>query len=270
MAEGESGEGAPAAAASKWYESALQVPENRGLAELKGWKGPDDAFTSYRNLERLKGVPENELLRIPKADDEAAWEAFHARLRPEKPEGYGDELAPAEGAADLRALAHKYGLTQRQAKGLAGELAALTKGHSEAQEARLEAAREADLGALKTEWGAEYEANIQAGQRARKHLGWDEPTMDKLEQALGLRGTLELAARIGRGIREDGMPGGQAAGGGQVAAEPFGLTRTAALARFNQMNADPAFKARLMSADKKTRLEAVEERRRVAQIAFDE
>lgn len=264
----------PAAAngASKWYEATFRDPENRGLAELKRWGGPDDLATSYRNLERLKGVPENELLRIPKPEDAAGWEAFHARLRPAKPEDYDlGEHAPKEGQTDLRPLAHKYGLTPQQARGLAGELAQLVQAQTGTQATQREASRTADMAALKTEWGGEYDANIEAGKRAVKHLGWDEKKIDALEAALGTRGTFELAARIGRGLREDGMPGQtQLAGGGQQS-EPFGLTPQAAQARLKQMQADPAFQARLYNTtDKAVRLAAMAERDKIGAIAYPE
>ncbi len=256
---------------SKWYQQVLKDPENQGLAELKRWGSPDDAFTSYRNLERLKGVPEHELLRIPRADaDEATWEAFHAKLRPEKPDQYDlGELAPKEGQTDLRPLAHKYGLTQRQVKGLASELQQLTSAQLEQQAAQRAASADADVATLKSEWGPEYDANIAAAQRAAKHLGWDDATMDKLEQALGTKATLELAARLGRGLREDGMPG-QTQTNGSAAAEPFGLTPQAAQVRLKQMQADPAFTARLYSPDQAVRLKAMDERAKVLALAYPE
>lgn len=266
MAEQDQGQGAQggAPAASPWGE----LPQDlSGFVQNKGWSSPADALKSYVNLERLRGVPETELLRIPKEGDTEAWNAVYGRLgRPESPDKYDlGDLAPKEGQLDLRPLAHKYGLTQQQAKGLAADMAQLAGGHSEqAEQARAQKV-EADVAALKREWGAEFDANVEAGKRAVRALGWDQAKLDKLEDALGTREVYELAARIGRGLREDGFAGQQGPQGGS--AQPFGMTREAAGARLAQMQADPAFQARLYHADKNVRLEALRERTAIANIA---
>jgi hypothetical protein len=255
------GSGAPAAAPNPWGELPADLS---GFVQNKGWQSPVDALKSYVNLERLRGVPETELLRIPKENDAAGWDAVYGRLRPGKVEDYGIEGADAE----LLAKVHEAGLSKQQAQRLAEYLGTRAKTAQEQSEQAKAQRQEADMAALKTEWGGEYDANVEAGKRAARALGWDAATIDKLEDALGTRGVYELAARLGRGLREDGFAGQQGPQSGQSL--PFGMTPQAAGARLQQMQNDPAFQARLYHADKGVRLEAMKERDAIASLAYPE
>src|SRR4051812_22872278 len=68
-----------AAANAPWYGGVADA-ELRGFAELKGWKSPDDALVSYRNLEKLQGVPPERLLKLPEKADDPAWSEIHGKL----------------------------------------------------------------------------------------------------------------------------------------------------------------------------------------------
>lgn len=252
------GQGQPAAAPNPWGELPSDLS---GFVQNKGWSSPADALKSYVNLERLRGVPETELLRIPKEGDAQAWDAFYGRLRPGKAEEYGVEGVDPE----LLSKVHEAGLSKQQVQRLAAYLGERGKASAEQAEQARAQQQEADVATLKREWGGEYDANVEAGKRAARALGWDGDTMDKLEGAMGTRFVLELAARIGRGLREDGFAGQQGPQGGS--AQPFGMTREAAGAKLAQMQADPAFQARLYHADRTIRMAAHAERDAVARIA---
>lgn len=263
--------GAPAGQPQDWTGGLSQ--EHRGFVETKGWKDPGSLLESYRGLERMLGGPREKLVRLPDSDaDKDGWNQVYSRLgRPETPDQY--ELPPVQvgdGQVDLsgdfRAMAHELGLSKSQAKGLAekfgGKLAAL---HQQSEEQRA-AQVEADLGSLRREWGGEYEANVAAGQRAVKALGWDVPTVEKLEGALGTKGLFQLVARIGRGMGEaDFVEGGA---GEADARGAFGMTPAAARAKYDAMMGDPEFQKRLLSEDPTIRRAAIAERQRLAIVAF--
>lgn len=259
MAE-QGAQGAPAAAGD-WLSGFSA--ENRGYVENKGWKDPGAMLESYRVLEKVRGVPAERLLKLPEKDDDAAgWGEVYGRLRPGKVEDYGIEGADPE----LLSKVYEAGLSKRQAQALATYLGERGKAAQAkaAEERGLKA--ETDLAALRREWGQEYDANIQAGQRAKQALGWNDETLDKLEEALGTRGALELAARIGRGLSEDGFAGPREPQGST--AQPFGMTRSAALAKYSELMGSPEFQKRLMSEDPAVRRAAVNERQRLALVAF--
>ena len=47
--------GAPATNTQETWYSGLPE-ETRGMVEIKGWKGPEDAIQSYANLEKMLGA----------------------------------------------------------------------------------------------------------------------------------------------------------------------------------------------------------------------
>ena len=73
--------------------------DQKGLVESKGFEKPSDLISAFGSLEKLKGVPHNELLRIPNkslADDPEAWNEFYAKSgRPKTAEEY--EIPKQEG-----------------------------------------------------------------------------------------------------------------------------------------------------------------------------
>lgn len=81
----------PAPAAS-WMDSLGD--DQKGYVENKGWKDPAEVLSSYQNLEKLRGVPEEQLLRWPdNPDDPEAMAPVYAKMgRPEAPDQYTNIL----------------------------------------------------------------------------------------------------------------------------------------------------------------------------------
>lgn len=102
---------------------------HKDLVTAKGWKGPDDALTSYSQLETHLGAPPDRLIRLPEAskiDDAFRADVFKrigysAPAAPEKWEDYGIQAtdgSPPEYAAHMGKLAHSLGITKAQMDGL--------------------------------------------------------------------------------------------------------------------------------------------------------
>lgn len=259
---GEQGGQQAAEQPNPWGMDSLQT-EDRGWIELKGYKGTADLVRAHRGLEKMLGGPRDRLLKLPEKDDAPEWGEVFGRLgRPETPDGY--ELQGAD--AELLARAHAAGLSKRQVQALAGYLGERGKAAQEKQEAERAERADADVLALKREWGAEFDLNVQHGKRAVQALGWDEQTIEKLEEALGTKATYQLAARIGRGLAEHSFVQGDNAAAD--ARGGFGMSVAAAREKFQSMAGDPEFQKRLMSEDPTVRRAAVQERERIAQLAF--
>ena len=63
--------------------------DTAGYVQNKGWGTVPDVVTSYRNLEKLLGVPKDQIIQLPKAEDKEAWGQVFNRLgRPEDPKNY--------------------------------------------------------------------------------------------------------------------------------------------------------------------------------------
>lgn len=221
-------------------------PDIKGFVELKGFKDPGAIAESYRNLEKLHGVPKERLLKLPeKMDDEAGMaEVFNRLGRPEKPEGY--ELKPLEQqnkdlAAWLRKEAHGLGLTKTQAEKFA---AAWVKQASEALAAETKASETAaaeslqqQQAKLKEEWGAAFDQNSKQVADMKRALGMDEETSKLFDQALGVDVAAKflhsIITKFGVQLGEDSFRG---EGGGS---NGFGiLSPAAAAAKLDQLKGD--------------------------------
>ena len=205
----------------------------QGFVQNKGWKGAGDMLTSYRSLEHLQGVPENQLVRLP-ADPDNVEEVsnFHRRLgRPDKPEGYElPKVEVPEGQENVlepafRKAAHEAGVSQKHASALynwyVGHAATLA---TQNQEAHDQQAQLAEM-ELKTEWGGEYEANMAHAKRFASVFGLSEDWLSQIEDAAGTKGLYQGAAKIGRAISEHQFVGGETP---EEGAQPFGMTPQAA------------------------------------------
>ena len=219
----------------------------QGYVENKGWKGADQMLDSYRNLEKAMGAPGDQVLHLPKnAEDAEAWGKVYSKLgRPEDASGYelnGPEVP--EGSLDLTpdlaSWAHEAGLSKTQAQSIFEKYnGRMEQAVQEHENQRLEQAS-ADEAALRKDWGGAWEENVAAGSRFRQKFGINDATMNKLEDALGFRGVLELAAEIGRGLGEhQGMPSGEDSGAGSQ----FGMTPAAAKAKIADLFLDDKFKS---------------------------
>lgn len=153
-----------------------------GNLQTHGWDTLDapaaaaQLSKSYWELQKLQGVPADQILKLPKdAADADGWKAVWRRLgAPEKPEDYtfegvdlGDETAAFTDT--IRNVATKHNAPKGLVQDVAAEVAKHLKGRQDASTSEAAAANTANLEALRREWGAGYEANrIEAADFAGK------------------------------------------------------------------------------------------------------
>ena len=266
----ETGNPTAPAAAPAWYapegidqSTASQLGE---LVKAKGWKGPADALLSYQNLEKVFGADKaGRTILAPKSDDDAeGWNSLYNRLgRPESADKY--ELPVPEGddgsfAQAVAPVLHELGLTNKQAKGLA-------EWWNETSGKRIEMERESFLNrseeeftALRREWGAAADQNIELAKRAVAKFGADAgidaDSLERLEEAIGT-GPMLTSFAEGTFVAAEGTTGGA-------------LTPQAAKNKIAGMFADQEFMARYMNRDEKIRAGAIEEMMRLQRMANPE
>lgn len=185
------------------------------------------------NLQALIG--KKGVLPPGEKDGPEAWERYYNQLgRPARPEqyqfqkpqgyaGYSDEFANA-----YRDVAHKNGLTARQAAGMHDWFVTSALEAEQAGASRSRMDGDALDQALRQKWGGQYDAMVASGRRAAKTFAPPE-ALDELEQAIGGPALMELFANIGERMREDGLIGG--------GASSFNMTPEQAKAEIAKMDA---------------------------------
>lgn len=227
-----------------WYKS-FQDADARGFAEVRGWKSPEDTVKSFQNLEKLLGSKANAVM-IPGegATDEERAAFFEKIGRPGSPDNYAvpDALKEDATVKGFAAEAHKLGMTSSQFEGVMKFVAEQGAAQAATTNAQRDAAAEADMDALrKDNPGIKYDQLLEHGRRAVQSFGLDQPTLDKLESAMGTRGMLEFMAKIGASTAETPFIDGQRSGG---APSP-----EAARIEFEGIKKDQAFMKKWMAGD---------------------
>lgn len=240
-----------------WY-SGVQDESLRGLAELKGWDNPEKALNSYRNLEKLTGLPPERLLKIPEPDDAAGMAEINKRFGwapPENVDGYDvqfPEGTPEGYSKGVKELLHKHGIPAEKAKAVFSEVFALQAQEAASAEQTLQVAHDTDMAKLKSEWGGNWDELAQLADRAQKELapkmGLDEGLLSVLTDVLGPARTLRMFAGLGSSMGEAKFVEGNAAA-------PSAMTPDAARARLQQLGQDRDWFKRFESGDVNARAE---------------
>jgi len=262
--------GAPAA--PSWY------PESeRGYVESKGWKGPEDLYKSYRELERIQRTPRDRILELPEKYDDSDslgkfLEALHERTggrigRPAKPEGYeATDIDPA-----LAQLLYNAGMSKRQVTEIRAGLEARSKAEKEAADTKYNQESQIAQAELRREWGAEYDRNVglaqQIVQKMYNSIGYEraealQEDLSKIENQLGHRRFMKMFAFLGRGLAEAPFVDGGSAERSEPA-QGFGMTPDAAMVEFKRLAQDPAFMESVHKGD----ASAMEKFDRLAKLA---
>lgn len=224
-----------------------------GFIQTKGFKAPGDLLGSYRNLEKLLGAGPDKLVKLPTDDKPESWDPVYQKLgRPAKPEEYEIQFPEALKDATafqetLRKTMHGLGLSAKQGRELAKALGETIVTGMTAEQQAEEQARQAETqqqqAALKTKWGANYDANVNAARGALRAFGVTADDVDKVESVLGYARTMELFHGIGSRLGEAPFTeGGQPPGG-------FGMSGDQARAEITRLRQDVGFAQKLVAND---------------------
>jgi hypothetical protein len=202
-----------------WY-AGLDT-EHVAHVQTKGWDKLDvaaaalEAVKAHRSAEKFVGVPADQVLRLPKAEDTDAWGAVWKRLgAPEKPEGYDftpvefDDAALTTRFRDaFRETAAKLNMPKNMAEEFAKSVHKMIEDYGQSQTAEQTAMLAAEKAKLVESWGPEdgnrFKANAFIADRAAERLGVDAATMEKLREGMGTAAVAQLFNTIGKGLGED-------------------------------------------------------------------
>lgn len=249
---GEGGDGAGGgegggAADQPWYAGASESVQ--ALIGERKWDSIDAMASSYQNLEKLKGVPEAELMRLPKAGDAEGWTAAMRKLGlPESADGYEGldfgEKASQQFMEWAKGAFHKAGLPPAAAKALAQEWNQYTESQMKELNDSLAMKQSEQQAALEKEWGAGYDNQVRAAKSAVREFGISEEMVNTLEESLGFDGVMKLFANIGSKLGEDRFSDGGSGHQGDIGG---GMTPAQAQQKWSDLMMDKEFTNALMS-----------------------
>lgn len=236
-------------APAPWYGNDLD-PATTQWVQAKNIPDARSALTSYHNLEKLLGAEKAGRALVPPRDDAPPeeWSAFYGKIgRPETVDGY--KLGVPEGqngdfAKTAATWFHEANVTNKQAETLASKWNEFNAQHVASQEQKFQAEANADVEALKREWGPSFEPNVELARRAAREAGLPQDKAQAIERAIGLAQATKLFAHFGEQYRESPIKGGEGAAAGRFAASP-----ESAKAEIAQLRMDQSFATRLTSND---------------------
>ena len=248
--------GQPAAqpAATTWVDTLPQeLRGNPSLAQFQGktWEevGPTIA-KSYVETKSMIGA--DKMLKPSEKWGEKEYGDFYSQLgRPETPDKYSmPDVKMPEGLkmdeakiAERKAIYHKAGLSDKQAKALIEADLTFVKSSYEADQQSTQSAKLSAESSLKQEWGDKFQANIELARSVVAKFGDEQFTRYIEESGLGNDPRLiKMLAKAGQGLMED-----RATGKGTTEISP---SAAHALAELTQLKGDKEFMDKFVGGDK--------------------
>ena len=247
-----------ATTAPTWYagladETLVGHWQNKGYDLTNPAKVAVEATKAAIEAQKFVGVPANEILRLPKADDAVGTAAFWQKLgAPVDAKGYtfeglkfpdGSELD--QGFKDNMAkLAMDNRLPVTAANAVTQGVLKMLADAEAAEVAEHTVSVQAERDALKKDWGAAYDGNLLAAQNAIRNLGIKPEAVDALEKAAGYGAVMNMFRNIGVKIGEapfiDTSSGSNNMGV---------MSGSQAAARLDELKADEGWTKRLLGGD---------------------
>lgn len=240
-----------------WY-AAKNDPEftgylqNRGLDKKDAAEAAFETYKAHRNAEKMLGAPSDQMLRLPKDPNDAAWGGIWERLgRPSKEDAYDFKEVKAPDGTDLdsdfletlRAAAFAANMPQDKAVDFARRMTAFAAKKDEAERAERSAVLKAADEALRKSWGPKYDANLFIARQAAARFGIKPEVIKTLEDGTDKATVLEMFRQIGMATGEARYIENGSQGGGGV------MTAEGARAKLAELKSDKEWGRKLLAGD---------------------
>ncbi len=241
---------------ASWVDA---LPEaSKGFALNKGWDSQDKAVQSYIELEKYVGADKagrGVILPSEKSTPEEIA-AFRAKLGvPSDAAGY--EIKLPEGFPDPEfgkvagPLMLKHGIPKAAAEGLMTDFVAQVAQGETDRVAAEQAEFVKQETALKTEWGADFDKNVEIAKRGMAKAGFSQDVIDQIESKAGFAGVVKAMHTLGLAFGE-----GKFVEAGTDGSGTFGETLAHLNAKRMALYSDAAWAARFHANDPSARNEA--------------
>jgi len=242
------------AVAQEWTKGL--TPELQEYATQKGFLDTRAVIESYRNLEKLRGVPQERLLKLPEANDAPEWNEVYTKLgKPAGPDGYKIDPADPNDPSFTnwaKDTFHKLNLTSQQGQELFKQFNEYSAKIEEQESFQYKAQVEEQTSKLQKEWGAAYAQNLSRAQAAYRTFGIPDAAVDAMEKAIGVDGTMKLMLDLGKRLGEHGYISGDS---GQPMGDNVMLAPQQAQAKIKMLKQDQGWTERYLKGGAKERAE---------------
>lgn len=176
--------------------------DDKKLFGDKGWKSPSDMLKSYRELEKTFGTR----VALPKDEDNEAWSNLYSKLGlPESADKYELEGVDENVKADIQQILFKNHVLPKDVKSLIADYNAFAQSQSDKLKQQAEALQKKELDEVLSDWGDKSEQNRQIAKRGAELLGFDEETLNSIENLIGTKKFLTSMFKLGQAISEDSI-----------------------------------------------------------------
>lgn len=217
----------------------------KGYVANKGFRGPSDVLDSYRNFEKLQGVPQDRLLKLPDKSDGPEMDAIWQRLgAPKEAKEYGIDVKKVGDEKTAEMLQNAFfeaKVSKSAADKILAKLAEHGTSRSESATQLAKNAIQTGEANLKIEWGSAFESNQNIAKAGAQAMGLDAKAIDALSGAIGHENTVKLLHKFGSATGEGKFIQGKAAGGM--------LAPQAAKDKIKELTNDSVFRQRLVQGD---------------------
>jgi hypothetical protein len=244
--------GAVPAANDGWtssYEGDVKTwLDGMGVSKLTEKDALGKIIPMYRNAEQKLGVPPDQLLRLPKDENDVdGFRGIMSKLGlPENADGYGLSVPAGQSDAFLKQATgwfHELGIPKRQAAGLAGKWNEYVSSQQAAAEAAYDTRFDTEMNAMKAELGDQYDASIELARRVRRAAGVSDEEAISIERAIGPKRTALMFAELGKAMGEHRFHGSD------TGSATFGMSQEGARARIVELRKDTGFVNALTAGD---------------------
>mgnify|MGYP001584343147 CR=1 FL=1 len=250
------GQAAPAPTETSWtsgFDSDMQ-----GYIENKGFKDAGDLANGYRNLEKLRGVPAEQIVQWPTdtGDREQMLPVYAKMGMPEASDGYTrvlDDNFDSNVYSSLADQAHMLGLGDGQFQGLQQTFA-------EQAQALITQQEEANVTEF-DQWQAANSDGFNAAARVMSEVGMSE---EQVEGVLnGNKAALyDFLAKVGGRTSESKIIQGEDPGG-----SAFQMSASAAKTKVAELMGDESFMKQYTSPSKDVRAAAIRRMEELQKVA---
>lgn len=250
--------GQTAQAPAESWTSGIENSDLRGYVENKGFENIESLANSYQNLEKLRGVPAEELIRMPAdtSDREAMMPVYAALGLPESAEQYTRALPDTfdnDIYNSLAQQAHMLGLGDGQFQGLQQTFAEQAEAIMAQQEEY--AAQAFD------EWQTGNPDGFQAAARAMAEAGVNEQEVEGILNG-DKTALYDFLARIGSQTQESTVVSGDSPTQG------FNMSPEAAKDKIATLMGDENFMKQYTSPSKQVRDTAIKRMEELQKAAY--